>query len=89
MEKRVSPLVKISDSRKVDVFLQNGLSNHYRSSHRQSEFIESDTGKRGIELVRELVTSGNVGNPQKLSHVKRTNLSVFYFSGIKLFFITD
>ena len=38
-----------SDSRKVDTFLQNGLSLHYRSSHRRSEFSEN-TVKRGREF---------------------------------------
>ena len=49
MEKRVAPACINSDSRKVDTFLQNGLSLHYRSSHRRSEFSEN-TVKRGREF---------------------------------------
>ena len=74
----VLPACINSDSSKVDTFLQDGLSIHYRSSHRRSE-LSKETVERWTELLREVVASETFGNLQNLSYMRRTYVRIKLF----------
>ena len=72
---------------RVEIFFKNGLSVHYRSLHRRSDFRDESTVKQGIKLLQDLVASETFNNLEKLSDMRRANVSIFCVLFInKLFF---